>query len=114
MQQVEEINLECRLAASMSEEAVAATHVRMALEAVQTLAEEVTPDEAIMHYVRTFNLGSIDAQLIFRSALAQWAELHPLSGETRSTARPVCPAPGPDRPVRDLRARHEFGLRVMV
>jgi hypothetical protein len=114
MQHVEEINLECRLAASMSEEAVAATHVRMALEAVQTLAEEVTPDEAIMHYVRTFNLGSIDAQLIFRSALAQWAELHPLPGEARVTARAVSPAPGPDRSVRELRARHEFGLRVMV
>ena len=84
VQHIEETNLECRLAASMSEEAVAATHVRMALEAVQTLADEVTPDEAIMHYVRTFNLGSIDAQLIFRSALAQWAELHPLPGEARA------------------------------
>jgi len=114
VQRIEETNLECRLAASMSDEAVAATHVRMALEAVQTLAEEVTPDEAIMHYVRTFNLSSIDAQLIFRSALAQWAELHPLPGEARVTARPVSPAPSFDRPVRDLRARHEFGLRVMV
>ena len=114
MQHVEEINLECRLAASMSDEAVAATHVRMALEAVQTLAEEVTPDEAIMHYVRTFNLGSIDAQLIFRSALAHWAELHPLPGEARVIARPVSPAPTLERPVRELRGRHEFGLRVMV
>jgi hypothetical protein len=86
----------------------------MALEAVQTLADEVTPDEAIMHYVRTFNLGSIDAQLIFRSALAQWAELHPLPGEARVTARPITPAATVDGPVREPRARHEFGLRVMV
>ncbi|MEO8090212.1 MAG: hypothetical protein ABI703_07945 [Gemmatimonadales bacterium] len=114
VQHIEETNLECRLAASMSDEAVAATHVRMALEAVRTLADEVTPDEAIMHYVRSFNLGSIDAQLIFRSALAQWAELHPLPGEARVAARPVTPAPSHDRTVRELRARHEFGLRVMV
>jgi hypothetical protein len=114
IQHVEETNLECRLAASMSDEAVAATHVRMALEAVKTLADEVTPDEAIMHYVRTFNLGSIDAQLIFRSALAHWAELHPLPGEARVTAQPITPAPPMDGPVRELRARHEFGLRVMV
>jgi hypothetical protein len=114
VQHIEETNLECRLAASMSEEAVAMTHVRMALEAVETLAEEVTPDEAIMHYVRTFNLSSIDAQVIFRSALAHWAELHPLPGEAHAAARPAHPAPLLSRPARDLRARPEFGLRVMV
>jgi hypothetical protein len=86
----------------------------MALETVQTLADEVTPDEAIMHYVRTFNLTSIDAQVIFRSALAQWAELHPLPGEIHAAARPATPAPTLNRPVRELRARPEFGLRVMV
>ena len=114
VQHIEETNLECRLAASMSDEAVATTHVRMALETVETLAEEVTPDEAIMHYVRTFNLSSIDAQVIFRSALAQWAELHPLPGEAHAAARPAHPAPLLNRPARDLRARPEFGLRVMV
>jgi hypothetical protein len=114
VQHIEETNLECRLAASMSEEAVAMTHVRMALEAVETLAEEVTPDEAIMHYVRTFNLSSIDAQVIFRSALAHWAELHPLPGEAHAAARPAHPVPLLSRPARDLRARPEFGLRVMV
>ena len=69
----------------MSDEAVATTHVRMALETAEVLADEVTPDEAIMHYVRTFNLTSIDAQVIFRSAMAQWAELHPLPGEAQAT-----------------------------
>ncbi len=74
---VEETSLECRLAASISDEAVAATHVRMALDTADLLADECTPDEAIMHYVRTFDLPSIDAQLIFRRALARWAERDP-------------------------------------
>jgi hypothetical protein len=75
---VEETNLECRLAASIAEEAVAATHVRMALEVAELLADECTPDESIMHYVRSFNLPAIDAQLIFRRAMACWAERDPL------------------------------------
>ncbi|HJR15331.1 MAG TPA: hypothetical protein VJ808_00635 [Gemmatimonadales bacterium] len=109
VQHVEETNLECRLAGSMSDEAVAATHVRMALETAETLADEVTPDEAIMHYVRTFNLSSLDAQVIFRSAMAQWAELHPLPGEPGAIL-----AQGNVKPPLELRSRAEFGLRVMV
>jgi hypothetical protein len=77
-QYVEETNLECRLAASIADEAVAATHVRMALEIAELLANDCTPDEGIMHYVRSFNLPAIDAQLIFRRALARWAERDPL------------------------------------
>lgn len=115
VQHIEETNLECRLAGSVSDEAVAATHVRMALETAHVLADELTPDEAIMHYVRTFNLGSIDAQVIFRSAMAQWAELHPLPGEAHAAARPAAPAPAPTKPTLELRsARQEFGLRVIV
>jgi hypothetical protein len=127
VQYIEETNLECRLAASMSEEAVAATHIRMALETAEVLAEEVTPDEAIMHYVRTFNLSSVDAQVIFRSALAQWAELHALPGEGQAFARstparsesPALLGPGSPTAVAakaklELRTRPEFGLRVMV
>lgn len=75
---VEETNLECRLAASIAEEAVAATHVRMALEVAELLAEECTPDESIMHYVRSFDLPALEAQLIFRRAMACWAERDPL------------------------------------
>jgi hypothetical protein len=114
VQHIENTNLECRLAASISDEAVATTHVRMALETAQALAEEVTPDEAIMLYVRTFNLSSIDAQVIFRSALAQWAELHPLPGEALVTFHPPAPMPSLNRPSHELRPRAEFGLRVMV
>jgi hypothetical protein len=75
---VEGTNLECRLAASIADEAVAATHVRMALEVAELLVDECTPDEAIMHYVRSFDLPAIDAQIIVRRAMACWAERDPL------------------------------------
>lgn len=114
VQHVEETNLECRLAASISDEAVAATHIRMALETAEVLVEEVTPDEAIMHYVRTFNLTSVDAQVIFRGAMAQWAELHPLPGEAKAFVRPDGASPSLSRPQLELRPRPEFGLRVIV
>jgi hypothetical protein len=114
VQRVEETNLECRLAASMSDEAVAATHVRMALQTAEVLVEDITPDEAIMLYVRTFNLTSVDAQVIFRGALAHWAELHPLPGEAKAFVRPDAESDGVRPPKLELRPRSEFGLRVMV
>jgi hypothetical protein len=108
---VEATNLDCRLAASMSDEAVAATHVRSALESAEVLADEVTPDEAIMYYVRSFNLPAVDGQVIFRKAMAQWAELHPLPGEAQAFLQdPVAPG----RMLTEPRGRAEFGLRVMV
>jgi hypothetical protein len=113
VQHVEETNLECRLAASMSDEAVAATHARMALETAEVLANEVTPDQAIMIYVRQFNLPSIDAQVVFRTAMSQWAELHPLHGEAQALGHGPATAPAP-KPTLALRSRPEFGLRVMV
>jgi hypothetical protein len=114
VQYVEETNLECRLAASMSEEAVAGTHLRMALQTAEVLVEEVTPDEAIMLYVRTFNLTSIDTQLVFRGAMARWAEVHPLPGEAKAFVRPEAPSTGSIKPRLELRTRSEFGLKVMV
>lgn len=114
MQHVEATNLECRLAASMSEEAVAATHVRMALEMAEVLADEVTPDEALMHYLRSFNLPGVDGQVIFRKALAQWAELHPLPGEGQAFVRTPSVAAASSGPRLEPRARSEFGLRVIV
>jgi len=113
---VEATNLECRLAASMSDEAVAATHVRGALDTARVLADELTPDEAIMYYIRTFNLPAVDGQVIYRKALAQWAELHPLPGEGQASVREPSPVPAPallPRPKLE-RARPEFGIRVMV
>jgi hypothetical protein len=73
-QSQEETSLDCRMAASVSDEAVAGTHVAMALETVALLAEEMSPDDAIMYYVRYFSLPSVEAQIIFRRTLAAWAE----------------------------------------
>jgi hypothetical protein len=113
MQHVEATNLDCRLAASMSDEAVAATHVRGALDTARVLADEATPDEAIMHYIRSFNLAAVDGQVIFRKAMAQWAELHPLHGEAQALIRgPAAAAAG--RPRLEPAGRQEFGLRVLV
>ena len=116
VQYVEETNLECRLAASVADEAVAATHVRMARETAEALAHEVQPDQAIMMYIREFNLASIDAQVVFRTAMSHWAELHPLLGEAHE-AHTVLPAPAPTASSKRrlvLDSRPEFGLRVLV
>ena len=91
-QSQEETSLDCRMAASVSDEAVAATHVAMALETVALLEGEVSADDAIMHYVRYFNLPSVEAQIIFRRTLAAWAERHPVRDEVFEAA--VC-APAP-------------------
>jgi len=85
----EETSLDCRMAASVSDEAIAATHVAMALETVALLEDEVSADDAIMHYVRYFNLPSIEAQIIFRRTLAAWAERHPV----RDPSATVCATP---------------------
>ena len=92
-QNQEETSLDCRMAASLSDEAVAATHVAMALETVALLQDEVSPDDAIMHYVRYFNLPSVEAQIIFRRTLAGWAGRHPVR-EPFVEPRSVC-APAP-------------------
>src|SRR3954466_2480716 len=112
VQYVEDTNLDCRLAASISDEAVAATHVRMALQTAEVLADEVTPDQAIMLYVKTFNLNSVDAQVVFRTAMSQWAELHPLPGEAQ--AKVCVPSAESARPKLELRNRAQFGLKVIV
>ena len=113
MQHVEATNLDCLLAASMSDEAVATMHVRNALATAEVLASEVTPDEAIMHYVREFDLPALDGQVTFRQAMAQWAELHPVPGEAQAFVRgPAAAVAG--RPRLEPHGRPEFGLRVMV
>lgn len=106
-QHVEQTNLECRLAASLSDEAVAATHVRMALETAELLVAECGPDEAILRYIRTFNLPAIDAQLIFRRAMALWAERDPLGLDR---VEPV----GSAQPIRELPAPLALGRRIKV
>jgi hypothetical protein len=110
---VEETNLECRLAASIADEAVAATHVGMALDIAELLADECTPDESIMHYVRSFNLPAIDAQIIFRRAMARWAERDPLGLDRVEPVTPtvaIC-ASGAQL---DFSGRMRLGLRAAI
>ncbi len=109
---VEETNLECRLAASIAEESVAATHVRMALEVAELLADECTPDESIMHYIRSFNLPAIEAQLILRRSMACWAERDPLGLDRVEPVAPplaICASGGQV----DFNSRLRLGLRAI-
>ena len=110
-QYVEDTNLECRLAASLSDEAVATMHVRMAIETAELLAEECSPDEGIMHYIRTFDLPSIDAQLIFRRALARWAERDPHGLDRVEAVIPMLTVCA--RPQFDLPGRLRLGIRAI-
>jgi hypothetical protein len=110
-QYVEETNLECRLAASLSDEAVAFLHVRMAIETAELLADECSPDEAIMHYIRTFDISSIDAQLIFRRSLARWAERDPHGLEEVEADIPAL-AVAVSGPRFELPGRLRLGLRA--
>ncbi len=86
-------SLDCRMAASLSDEAVAATHVAMALETVALLEDELGLDDAIMHYVRSFSLPSVEAQIVFRRTLAAWAERHPVREPFPAPRTPSRPAP---------------------
>ena len=70
---VEDTTLAVRLAAAAADEAVAATHVAMALEVARVLAPVLPLDEALMHYIRSFELASVQAQLVFQRAMAEVA-----------------------------------------
>jgi hypothetical protein len=72
-QDSQDAGLDCRIAASVSAEAVTATHIAMALGVVAVLEGDYSADEAVMHYIRYFNLPSVEAQIILRRALAQLA-----------------------------------------
>jgi hypothetical protein len=109
---VEETNLECRLAASIAEEAVAATHVRMALEVAELLADECTPDESIMHYVRSFSLPALEAQLILRRTMACWAERDPLGLDRVEPVAPPLAICASGAQV-DFSGRLRLGLRAI-
>jgi hypothetical protein len=110
---VEETNLECRLAASIAEEAVAATHVRMALAIAELLADECTPDESIMHYVRSFSHPAIEAQIILRRAMACWAERDPLGLDRVEPVAPPSLAICASGAQLDFNGRLRLGLRAI-
>jgi hypothetical protein len=90
---VEEINLSCRLAAALSDEAVALTHVRNALDVAEQLTETMPIDEGLMQYIRSFDLPSMPAQVVFQRALARMAERHPVL--RRAPAAATAPATAP-------------------
>jgi hypothetical protein len=106
-QSQDEMSLDCRMAASLSDEAVAGTHVAMALETVALLSEEMGADDAIMHYVRYFSLPSVEAQIVFRRTLAAWAERHPVREALEAPAS-VC-ASTPAIPV-----KHRLPLKLRI
>lgn len=106
-QYVEETNLACRMAASVADEAVSLNHVAMAIEVVDVLRNVLPVDEALMHYIRAFELASVPAQLVFQRALSRIAELQPVD-----EALPVVEtAPRLSRP--NSRPAG-FGLRAIV
>jgi hypothetical protein len=113
-QWVEETTLQSRMAACLAEAAVTATHTRMAVEVAELLSEAVPADEALMTYVRAFDLPVKEADTVFRASLAELADrrlptsqrpprLHVTAVEepAREPASTALPAPA-------------FGLRVMV
>jgi hypothetical protein len=71
---VEETNVACQLAASLATEAVCVTHVEAARDVAELLADELPVAEGIMHYVRSFDLPSVEAQMVFQRTLASLAE----------------------------------------
>jgi hypothetical protein len=83
----------------------------MALETAELLIAECSPDEAIMRYIRTFNLPALDAQLIFRRAMALWAERDPLGLDG---VEPVSPPQAAGTPSRSLPAPLDLGRRITV
>lgn len=109
-QYVEETNLACRLAASIADEAISLTHVTMALEVADILRPVLPVDEALMHYIRAFELTTVPAQLVFQRALARFAE-HQAAVEAPRAAEPVLEA-GP-RLRASSRPTPSFGLRAI-
>lgn len=113
-QWIEETTLQCRMAACLADAAVAETHTRMAVDVAQLLADAMPPDEAVMVYVRTFDLPARDSDVVFRAALARLGERHLAAASTpRLHADPVpaveAPRPGPAL----LCPVPAFGLRVI-
>lgn len=117
-QYVEETTLHCRMAACIAEAAVMATHIRMATQVGELLAEVMPADEAVMVYVRSFELPVKEGDAVFRGALAQLARQQlPAMESPRLQVEPVVPDLAPDLAQPALAARTmapAFGLRVIV
>jgi hypothetical protein len=109
---VEETTLQSRMAACLAEAAVTATHTRMAVEVADLLSEAVPADEALMTYVRAFDLPVKDGDTVFRAALAELADRR-LPASPRPQLH-VSPSAEPVRePAVSVLPIPSFGLRVM-
>lgn len=113
-QWVEETTLRCRMTACLADAAVTDTHTRMAVEVAELLAESIPADEALMAYIRSFDLPARDGDSVFRAALAELAARR-LPGSERPVLH-VTPAKPPAReiPATVPMAPPAFGLRVIV
>ena len=113
-QWVEETTLRCRMTACLADAAVTDTHTRMAVEVAELLAESIPADEALMAYIRSFDLPARDGDSVFRAALAELAARR-LPGSERPVLH-VTPAKPPAReiPATVPMAPAAFGLRVIV
>ena len=113
-QWVEETTLRCRMTACLADAAVTDTHTRMAVEVAELLAKSIPADEALMAYIRSFDLPARDGDSVFRAALAELAARR-LPGSERPILH-VTPAKPPAReiPATGPMAPPAFGLRVIV
>jgi hypothetical protein len=113
---VEETTLQSRMAACLAEAAATATHTRMAVEVAELLSEGIPPDEALMTYIRGFDLPVKEGDTVFRAALAELADRRlPASQRPQlrvaASLQPVREVAGP---VTAALPGAAFGLRVMV
>lgn len=109
---VEETNVACQLAASLATEAVCVTHVDAARDVAELLSEELPVAEGIMHYVRSFDLPSVDAQMVFQRTLASLAERRsPIPACDVIELEPVPLVPRSSRPIQVAAAA--LGLRAI-
>ena len=112
-QWVEETTLRCRMAACLGEAAVTATHTRMAVEVAELLAEAIPADEALMTYIRSFDLPARDGDSVFRAALAELADRSlPARARPALHVEPAKPAGRDAAPAGPVPAP-SFGLRVI-
>jgi hypothetical protein len=110
---VEETNLCCQLAASLADEAVCVTHVRNAAEIAGMLTEAFPVTEAIMHYIRAFELPMVEAQMVFQRTLAQLAERHPMLAQATQDLPAEVPAESAPRLSRPSMPAPVYGLRAI-
>lgn len=113
---VEETTLQSRMAACLAEAAVTATHTRMAVDVAELLSEAMPADEALMTYIRAFDLPAKDGDTVFRAALAELADRRLPANQRPQLRVAVARAPEPvDEPVGAVPAlpAAAFGLRVI-